>query len=221
MSLTRTASTAVGRLVVFGVLALTLFACANKHRPPEPQMFRGPGWRGYMGLPSKGLEYRGKTERRGDAPDSVAVEVNVRNPSTDSVAVQISSMCNRRIEPSFTVRVYGPRHGVLRRRGQPVWTLDGWEQAKWRQAEAKRVRKPTINGLEEVVVPSCGTEIYTLRLGIGDTRSLGTRSIAMRDVLGDSLPPGRYLVSAQIRSNRFTYANEMRIGEIELRPTGR
>ena len=208
-----------GTLVAVGVLAFALVACTHKH--PETQMFRRPGWRLYMGLPSSGLDYGGNIGIRGAARDSVAIEVNARNHSTDSIDVQISSMCTRGVEPNFTVRVYGSRHGLLRRRGQPVWTLDAWREAKWRQAEAKRVRKPPINGLEEVIVPTCAGVSYSLRFSRGDTRSLGARAIAIRDVLGDSLPPGRYVVSAQIRGNGFTYVAETRLGDIELREPSR
>lgn len=91
-----------------------------------------------------------------------------------------------------------------------------WREARRRQAEAKRPPRQKINGLEEVSGGSCGSVIYSFGLTAGSSRSLGTRSIAIRDVLGDSLPPGRYLVSALVTGNSG-YVGETTAGEVELR----
>ena len=145
MSLTRNAPPMLSTLAFLAMFAFGLIACGHNH--PQPQIFRREGWKGYMGLPPKGFDYGGRVELRGDARDSLAVEVTVRNPTTDSVVVQISTMC-RGVGPAFSVRVYGPPHGRLRRRGHPVWTLDGWREAKERETRAKRPRvSAMINGI--------------------------------------------------------------------------
>ena len=200
------------KLTVLGALAIALVACS--HKQPQTQVFRRDGWKGYMGLPSTGLEYRGKIEIRGDRRDSLLVEVNALNPTTDSVTVQISQCGGAR--PNFSVRIYGPRRGLLRKRGHPAWTLDAW-----RQAQSKPAPRQSINGLDQVTLPICVGVSYAYRFAAGGSRSLGNRSIALRDVLGDSLPPGRYLVSALIEGFSFGYVTEARIGEVEWRQPAR
>ena len=209
----------VGALAVVGTIA-----CGKRH---TDHAIRAGNARGYFGLPVNALEYRGSVELRGPARDSLLVEVRAHNATADSIVVQMS-MCGP-IRAPFTVRVYGPRRGVLRRRGRAVWTLDGWEQAKseaaWKSARAERARRaePGAIQLEEVVLPVCRGGSYAIRLAPGGERSIGTRSIAVRDVLGDSLPSRRYRITAMI-DNMGRYVKETDAGDADLRradPMGR
>jgi len=65
----------------------------------------------------------------------------------------------------------------------------------------------------------CPTSLERWRLAPGD--SLSTRDlervVRVRDVLGDSLPPGRYRVTAFVGFNSSQSSGDLAAGEVELR----
>ena len=78
-----------------------------------------------------------------------------------------------------------------------------WDYARWRTA----------------VNPLCPAYLESWRLAPGD--SLSTRDleriVKVRDVLGDSLPPGRYRVIAFVGFNSSQTSGDLAAGEVELR----
>ena len=78
-----------------------------------------------------------------------------------------------------------------------------WDYARWRRA----------------LSPLCPAYLESWRLAPGD--SLSTRDleriVRVRDVLGDSLPPGRYRVIAFVGFNSTQSSGDLAAGEVELR----
>jgi hypothetical protein len=78
-----------------------------------------------------------------------------------------------------------------------------WDYARWRTA----------------LNPLCPAYLESWRLAPGD--SLSTRDleriVKVRDVLGDSLPPGRYRVIAFVGFNSTQSSGDLAAGEVELR----
>lgn len=86
----------------------------------------------------------------------------------------------------------------------PPATTREWDYGRWRNAQ----RPPA----------ACTASLTSWRLSPGMSASSSEleRTIRVRDVLGDSLPPGRYRVTALVAFNNQT-SGDLAAGEVELR----
>jgi len=134
-------------------------------------------------------------ELRGPASDTVSVRLSARNQSNEARDFQYG--CTPPLDVYFV-----PMQG------------DG---RQWKYSEFVRSRIAAISaatGLPWV----CVATLYIFRLNAGSAAdTVFLVKVAIRDVLGDSLPAGRYRVSALLM--RHPQLGEIPAGELELRPS--
>ncbi len=96
-----------------------------------------------------------------------------------------------------------------------------WDSGAWRRAQAARLaaRRDTTPDGRPIQYGTCLLDQLVIELAPGDSAHVASLAVPVREVLGDSLPPGRYRIRARLTGNGWQ-AGELGAGEVELRPAG-
>jgi hypothetical protein len=140
-----------------------------------------------------GFRFSAQSGLVGATGDSLRVEVVVRNLSPTYRTIVVSS-CT----PTVAVSVY---------RANKKWDSDAWEQSKLPVYHDSVGRIIPMNSMCSIISsgnmpPGIATEFL--------------REIPVGEILGDSLPSGRYKVKAHLRINSQA-VEDLSAGELELR----
>jgi hypothetical protein len=156
------------------------------HRPPAPEAQRDYAIRAIARSALIGLNL-----------DTLRVDITVFNTAKAERYVDISP-CH---ENTFAIKV---------QRDRTIWESVAWER--------ERMQPPVVSDSSGKVIQAAFicSAVVALRLLPGRPVLVHSSSTSVRDILGDSLPPGRYQIKASF------WVNERRIkgmaaGEVELR----
>lgn len=130
----------------------------------------------------------------GTAADSVQVTVAAVNESSLDQAIEISAC-----EPS-PLEIHAQHANK------------SWDSRAWEQSKVPVYRDST----GHVVLPISICSLVTVTLVPPGVSASYDRRISVRDILGDSLPPGRYKIRARVYINTQG-SKGLPAGEIELR----
>ena len=99
--------------------------------------------------------------------------------------------------------------------------LKTWSSVAWRKDSLARLlaRRDTTPDGHPILYGVCTLALPVRMLAPGDSAALAAIALPVRTVLGDSLPPGRYRIEAQLVGNG-SKAGFLRAGEVELRQPG-
>ncbi len=146
----------------------------------------------YQSPPITGLRFFSTAELTGPVADSLRVRVSARNDARVRRVLE-SGICGY----PLVLRVYRLTD-ASGRRATAVWDSGVWERARQRPDEV------------------CLALAVQVRMSPGDSAALAVLVLPVQAVLGDSLPPGRYRLTAQLNSSGGS-AGEISAGVIELR----
>jgi hypothetical protein len=156
-----------------------------------------------------------KHHRRNEVPkplrlDGVRFSAQSRLVGTaaDSLVVAVAAINQSRRDQQITVWACG-RYPVevSVRRAKKAWNSNTWDASK------VPVYHDSANGVMHVA-SMCST-VATMRLDARASLHFD-RHISVRDILGDSLPSGRYKITARLRAYDQS-TDDLHAGEIELR----
>lgn len=187
-------SIASARRNLGALIAVLITATSGCGRRAEP----------YMGQPIDGLRFGARAEAAGSTRDTLVVRIWARNAGRR----ERSLMWSARFGDGLVVRIT-PSGGASSRHA--VW--DSGERASAAYREKTR-GDTTPDGRQ---MPILAYDIMVRRvLAPGDSADVVSLSVPVRAVLGDSLPAGRYRLTARGAGNVWE-AGELRAGEVELR----
>ena len=178
------------------VLGLVVAACHRREYEPPMTSVRG-------------MRFFGNSSFRNGNTDSLLVEVSAENRSGER-RMLMSGSCGRRYE-GLVVRVIS----VTRPKSQ--WSTTAWQDAERARRAANRVAAPNGVVLDEVCAG--------VGIGIDVAPGAGIKPVAavvvpVRDILGDSLPGGRYRIEALVTGSA-SKAGYIRAGEVDLHAPSR
>jgi hypothetical protein len=157
----------------------------------------------------RGMRFYGSSSFRNGNTDSLLVEVSSENRSGERRTL-MSGSCGRRYE-SLIVRIIS----VARPKSQ--WSTTAWQNAERARRAANRVVLPNGVVLDEV----CAGVGIDIDVAPGDgIKPVAAVIVPVRDILGDSLPPGRYRIEALVTGSA-SKAGYIRAGEVDLRGPSR
>jgi hypothetical protein len=160
--------------------------------------------------PTKGVKYWTTATPIGPSQDSISVNINAHNATAETLSFHVST-CGS-LDNVVSFGVYRPPHGLLHRGGKRVWSADEWQRLR----RPPRSPQPETGGLTSVIVADCHGQTYLVALPPNGDAVIGRRLMAVRDMLGDSIPPGRYHVLASLRSMGGDL-KDIKRGTVELR----
>ncbi len=146
----------------------------------------------YRSPPITGLQFFSTAELTGPVADSLLVRVSARNDARVRRVLE-SGICGY----PLVVRMYRLTDAAGRR-ATAVWDSGVWERARQRPDEV------------------CLALAVHVMMSPGDSAAVASLVLPVQAVLGDSLPPGRYRLTAQLNSSGGS-AGEINAGVIELR----
>ena len=153
----------------------------------------------YEPLTIEGLRFFAASELAGD---SLAAHVMARNDAAVERRIAGGS-AGGTCGDALRLRAYAAGATGRRARGD----APRWDSELWRRATTTRYSQ---DGYEEVCIES-GVWL----LAPGDSVRVGTLSVPVRAILGDSLPPGRYRLTVRL-NNSAARAGELPAGDVEL-----
>ncbi|HEX6049451.1 MAG TPA: hypothetical protein VFZ21_09280 [Gemmatimonadaceae bacterium] len=148
--------------------------------------------RNHEPFPIDGLRFFATAQLTGSAADSLLVQVTARNDGTAPRTLS-SGICG---DP-LVIRTY---HGADSRGRQAT---PAWDSELWRRATAPPNEVCVAMAVLQMVSP-------------GDSAHVGALALPLRVMLGDSLPAGRYRVTARLNSSGGR-AGEIEGGAVEFR----
>ncbi len=144
-------------------------------------------------LRTDGFRYRAGSAVVGSALDTLRVAVVVVNESRQPRLIFMSSFCAPFNRVGVTVRADGRK-----------WDSDVWQPPLPQPASRDAFGNP--------ILKACSASALGLAPGASTTFVL---AVAVREVLGDSLPNGRYRVTARVHINA-QLVRGLELGDVEL-----
>jgi hypothetical protein len=144
-------------------------------------------------LRTDGFRYRAGSAVVGAALDTLRVAVVVVNESRQPRFILISSFCAPFNRIGVTVRAHGRK----------------WDSDVWRPPPPQPASRDAFGNL---ILKGCS--VVALGLAPGASRTF-VLAVAVREILGDSLPNGRYQVAARVQINA-QLVRGLELGDVEL-----
>ena len=156
----------------------------------------------YRSPPVTGLRFFASSARSGSRSDTLYVTVSGRNASRAVREIELTTC---------SVQVHVRAIAV-----NP--SLNTWDSVAWWNDSIARVaalRKMTPDG-HPILRPVCTLALGLRTFAPGDSGFVSDGAFPVRAILGDSLPPGRYRIQAQLKGSGQK-AGYVSAGEVELR----
>lgn len=181
---------------VIAAIAVVVAACAASackrvtyYRPP----------------PISGVRFFASSKLSGERSDTLFVSVSGRNGNRQMREITLGGCPDWVLVRAIAAKPY----------------LKSWSSAAWRKDSLARllVRRDTTPDGRPIIYGACSLVLPVRMMAPGDSGGLAAIALSVRSVLGDSLPPGRYRIEAQLVGNGAK-AGFLRAGEVELRLPG-
>jgi len=156
----------------------------------------------------RGMRFSAKSSFRNGNTDSLLVEVTAENRSGQQRLLTGGS-CGNPYDglTVFVISVAQPKR---------VWSTTAWQAAR----RARRATKPTVASNVPVLEDVCADIAFATGIKPGGSTPAGVAIVPVRDILGDSLPAGRYRIEALVNGSAWK-AGRIPAGAVELSASAR